>query len=123
MRLVNRRKHVRTKTFYAIVDSGSNRCFFDAALLSPFRIRLEAGVKDTIGGIDRNKRLTVYYHYIEMLIVLDWTVGVLAGFSADLSATAILGRSGFFDSFVVTFDHSEHPPTMDIEFVKPSSVH
>jgi hypothetical protein len=41
-------------------------------------------------------------------------IEVMAGFPLNLSVPALLGRHGFFDHFLVTFDHSTDPPMIEV---------
>jgi hypothetical protein len=76
-----------------------------------------------LGGIGKATAIPVYYHDIHILVGLDWKIGVRAGFSEELSVAGILGRTGFFDAFRVTFDHSEHPPILEINRIEHKNVH
>lgn len=114
---------VKTKPFHAVVDSGSSACFFHADSLKPFKIELTDGIKGFLGGIGKATAIPVYYHDIYILVELDWKIGVRAGFSEELSVGGILGRTGFFDCFRVTFDHSEHPPILEINRIEHKVVH
>ena len=44
-------------------------------------------------------------------------IRIRAGFAPHMSIGAILGRRGFFEHFVVTFDPSATPPGFDIQRV------
>lgn len=123
VRIVDQRMQIRTKSFQAVVDSGSSACFFHADCLKPFKITLKDGIKGDLGGIGKATAIPVYYHDIYILVGLDWKIGVRAGFSEELSVGGILGRTGFFDSFKVIFDHSEHPPVLEINRIEHKNVH
>ena len=99
----------------AIVDSGSDVCLFSADFLPIVGLKLEDGEEDAIGGIGKNISIPVFFHRITILVADNWRIEVPAGFSKELRVGAILGRLGFFDSFRVTFDHSGHPPAVEIE--------
>jgi len=111
-------KHNRTKPFKCVVDSGSGPCLFHANLLQPLGLRLKDGIEDSIGGIGKPLTLPVFYHDIQVLIGIDWVIGVRAGFCEELAVAGILGRVGFFDCFKATFDHSEHPPILEIQRIQ-----
>jgi hypothetical protein len=123
VRLVDQRMQIRTPAFPAVVDSGSGPCLFHADLLKPFRIRLEDGIEGNLGGVGKQMTVPVYYHDIHILVGADWKIGVRAGFSEELSVTGILGRIGFFDAFRVTFDHSVHPPVLELERITHKTIH
>jgi hypothetical protein len=123
VRIVDQRVQVKTKSFHAVVDSGSSACFFHAEFLKPFKVKLTDGIKASLGGIGRGTAIPVYYHDVYILVGLDWKIGIRAGFSEELSVAGILGRTGFFDAFRVTFDHSDHPPVLEIDKIEPKAVH
>jgi len=114
---------VKTKIFHAVVDSGSALCLFHANFLKPFGIRLEDGIEHSIGGIGKQIRIPIFYHDVRLLFGVDRVFGMRAGFSEELAVAGILGRHGFFDSFRITFDHSEHPPSVEVEKLEPKTVH
>jgi hypothetical protein len=113
---------VKTKSFHAVVDSGSSACFFHADFLKLFKIKLTDGIKNSLGGVGKGTVIPVYYHDIFVLVGADWKIGVRAGFSEDLSVAGILGRTGFFDAFRVTFDHTDHPPMLEINKIEHAVV-
>lgn len=123
IRLTDRRLQVKTKNFHAIVDSGSDMCFFHADALTVFRLKLEDGIAGEIGGIAKKPPIPVFYHDIHILVGLDWLIEVRAGFSRELTTAGILGRLGFFDSFRVIFDHSTHPPVLEIQKLEHKTLH
>jgi hypothetical protein len=123
VRLVDKRMTVKTKAFSAVVDSGSGPCLFHADALKPFHIKLESGIEGTLGGIGKVSPIPVFYHTVRILVGLDWVIEVQAGFSEQLAVAGILGRNGFFDSFRIVFDHSTHPPTIDISKLDHKTVH
>jgi hypothetical protein len=58
---------------------------------------------------------------VSLYVEVDWKIEIVAGFSKKLNASGILGRTGFFDAFRITFDHSGHPPAFEIERIsKPN---
>jgi len=123
VRLVDQRVQVKTKSFHAIVDSGSSVCLFHADFLKIFNMKLTDGIKGSLGGIGKAMGIPVYYHDIHILVGVDWKIGVRAGFSEDLSVAGILGRTGFFDAFHLTFDHSGHPPVLEMKRTEHKVVH
>ena len=56
------------------------------------------------------------YHDISLYVGTD-RVRIRAGFSDGVSVAAILGRRGFFDNFIVTFDPTFVPPGFEIQRV------
>jgi hypothetical protein len=91
----------RSKRFEAIIDSGASNCLFPAGIGRAIGIEIEKGEPlETLGisGPDR-----VYMHDIS-LHVPGGTLRVRAGFSEALPVAGLLGMSGFFDRFKITFD-------------------
>jgi hypothetical protein len=103
-----------TKFFDAFVDSGSPYCYFHASVGRAIGIKIESGIKDTLGGIVQGPVSDVFFHDIGLYVGAD-IVKIRAAFSDQLSTAGILGRTGFFDTFIVTFDHSGTPPCFDIQ--------
>jgi hypothetical protein len=122
VRLALPRNQETSRTFYAVVDSGSSTCIFHADFLRAFKVNLRDGIEETLGGARTQSAITVYYHDIQVRFGVDWSIGVRAGFSEDLSVAGILGRLGFFDAFRVTFDHSGYPPFLEIDKIERTSV-
>ncbi len=106
--------HKQTPRFPAIVDSGSPCCLFKADIADYLGISLTNGIEAKIGGISQGMSEPVYFHRIKIYIEIDWVIDVTAGFIKKLSVAGILGRNGFFDNFVVNFDHSSLPPVLEI---------
>lgn len=103
-----------TKWLECFVDSGSPSCMFHASLCRPLGIeRLEDGIEDTLGGIIGGPTAPMYYHKVKLLVGSE-QVTTMAAFSWDLSVAGILGRRGFFDNFVVTFDATGVPPVLEL---------
>jgi len=120
--LVDRKLQVKTKYFQAVVDSGSDDCYFHADALKPFGITLTDGIESTLGGVGRNTAIPVYYHDVYILVGVDWKICVRAGFSNELSVAGILGRTGFFDHFRLLFDHTDVPPVLEIHKIERKNV-
>ncbi|MCR4341554.1 MAG: hypothetical protein NUW01_16880 [Gemmatimonadaceae bacterium] len=115
VRINNSAKHSPpTKRFEAIVDSGAPECYFHADIGKAIGIRLEDGIASSIGGIVGGVKIPIYYHSIGLYVGAD-ILQMKAGFSNKLSVAAILGRRGFFDNFIVTFDPGATPPGFDIQ--------
>ena len=104
-----------TPRFRAVVDSGSPWCIFPTALGDYLGINVSKGIESTIGGILKGGKEPIYFHKIKMLVENNWSINVMAGFTKRLAVTGILGRDGFFDNFLVRFDHSIKPPHLEIE--------
>jgi hypothetical protein len=115
VRLSNSAKHSPpTSLFEAFVDSGSPYCYFHASIGKAIGIKVESGIKDSLGGIVKGSLSDVFFHDVTLYVGAD-IVKIKAAFSDGLSVAGILGRTGFFDHFIVTFDHSGIPPCFDIQ--------
>ena len=93
----------RTKRFETVVDSGATRCMFKAGIGRFLGHDIESGeIQRTqgIGGL-----VSAYMHEIS-LYVPGGPVKVKAAFVENLPVSGLLGMSGFFENFIVTFDQS-----------------
>jgi len=106
--------HATSKRFEAIVDSGSAICLFHAQIGKSLGLNIESGDKDTLGGVVGGSVGEVYYHEIKLKVLAD-IIPITAGFSKNLSVAAILGRHGFFENYIVTFDPCSNPPGLRLE--------
>jgi len=117
-RLSNPRRHSPpTDRFDAFVDSGSPDCYFHADIGRAVGIRIEDGQKSALGGVVAGPRCDTYFHEIALHVEGD-IIRVKAGFTDSLAVSAILGRRGFFDHFIVTFDHGGNPPEFEIRRIR-----
>jgi len=92
-----------TKQFEAVVDSGSGDTLFHASIGRSIGIKVEKGIAAGMGGIIKSKKTTAYFHDVNLYVGTD-IIKIRAGFREDLSVAGILGRRGFFEHFIVTFD-------------------
>jgi hypothetical protein len=91
----------RTKRFEAIIDSGATRCLFDwsiAEFLGIDRASCKSENTTGIGGTER-----VYLREMSLYIP-GGPVTLSAGFKTGLPVAGLLGMSGFFEHFRITFD-------------------
>jgi hypothetical protein len=110
------RKHAqRTRPFEAMVDSGAAECMFHASIAVAIGIKLESGRKEQRTGIS-GARGDVWVHPVQLYIGLD-LFSIEAAFSPALPLAGLLGRSGFFEHYRVTFDPAPDPPELEIERV------
>jgi hypothetical protein len=89
-----------------LVDSGSDRCFFDAEVLVALGITKQKGTFHDVFGIGGSKSSS-YYHPITMTVG-DISYDIEAGFipllGGGLVSYGFVGQKGFFDRFIVKFD-------------------
>ena len=62
----------------------------------------------------------MWFHRVKIYVEAEGVVEVNAGFAPRLSVTGILGRNGFFSNFIVNFDHSTTPPSLEISRINRS---
>jgi hypothetical protein len=109
-------RHITSKRFEAVVDSGSPFCLFHSDIGRALGIPIEEGGRDTLKGIAKDASSDAYFHEMQLKLVAD-TIPIIGGFIEDLPVAAILGRNGFFDNFVITFDPCSAPPGLALERV------
>ena len=91
----------RSKRFEAIIDSGASRCIFHAEIGKAIGLDVPKGEVETTLGIAGPTN--TYLHDVS-LYAPGGIIAIRAGFSADLPVVGVLGISGFFDFFKITFD-------------------
>jgi len=88
----------------ALLDSGADKCLFNAEIGEALGLELEKGERETFSGIEGG-RLFVFIHEVYIQVAgIDRTTKVEAGFVRGLNISAIVGQDGFFDSFRVSFE-------------------
>jgi predicted aspartyl protease len=101
---------------YALIDSGADKCLFNAEVGTEIGIDLERGEKEYFSGIEAG-RVVTYLHKIHLQISgIDKMIEVEAGFTAAQGVVAILGQEGFFDNFRIKFEKDHN--TIEITPVK-----
>ena len=111
--------NVQSQRIEALVDSGADRCLFDASIGEALGIEVRKGIEMPIGGVIGGSIGRIYYHNVRLSVVGE-LIEITAGFSYELSFQALLGRNGFFDNFIVTFDHTTHPPSFETHRIHPT---
>jgi len=114
-------QHQTTPSLPAIVDSGSPYCLFRTEVANFLHIDLVKAPKGSIGGVISDVHDDLFFHRMRLQIENNWTIDIMAAFMKKLSVPAILGRTGFFDRFQVTFDHSTSPPEVEIDKIDSST--
>jgi len=77
-------------------------------------IDITSGITSTIKGMSHGMGAEFYFHKVRLLVAGE-ALEITAGFSHQLSVAGLLGQSGFFNNFIVTFDFTPHPPSFDIQ--------
>lgn len=104
VRNISSGKHLK---YFALVDSGSDECIFDAELGEALGINIKKGQKREVHGVVEGKTQPYWIHAIE-IEVGGWPYRISAGFMYKLARTGhgILGQIGFFDQFKsIKFEH------------------
>lgn len=95
----------RTKRFEAVIDSGASRCIFHTDIATYLGIdwaHCPIEVTNGIGGQENT-----YLSDVQLYIPGGFVV-IKAGFKEKLPIAGLLGMSGFFEHFNVTFDAAGH---------------
>jgi len=88
----------------ALVDSGADRCLFDAQIGREIGLEIEKGKKEIFSGVEGGE-VVAYLHKIKLQITgIDKIVEIEAGFTDAPGIFAILGQDGFFDAFRIRFE-------------------
>jgi hypothetical protein len=103
-----------TQLFEAVVDSGATYTLFDAGIARSIGIDVESGIPSEVGGLTRAAHSTIYFHNVNLHVATD-VIRITAAFCEGLSVAGLLGRLGFFEHFVVTFDPAGDPPGLEID--------
>ena len=102
-----------TARFEAILDSGCADTLFHASIGQSIGIDIKSGIRSDLAGIARGVKIPVYFHDVDLHADAD-IIRIKAGFSERLPIAGILGRRGFFEHFIVTFDPTFTPPGFEI---------
>lgn len=91
----------RTKRFEAVIDSGASRCIFHSDFAKFLGIELNRCPTEPTLGIGGSEN--TYLHDLTLYIP-GGPVTITAGFKDNLPIAGLLGMTGFFEHFKVTFD-------------------
>lgn len=103
---------------FALVDSGADACLFPAGMAERLGIDIRAGARHDFMGIGASST-PFFFHEVEILLG-QYQHKTKVGFSASqkIGAGGILGQQGFFNHFLITFDHKNK----FIEIKKPTLI-
>lgn len=96
-----------TSTQYRVlIDSGADFCIFHSDVAEVLEIPVVKGKKMTFYGTGGNPQ-TAYFHTVQ-IEVGGWPMDLYCGFSYEMRSLpyGLLGQTGFFDRFIVTFDYA-----------------
>jgi hypothetical protein len=85
----------------AVIDSGASQCIFHSSIGRAIGLEIEKGKVMTTNGIEGPTN--IYMHDVS-LYAPGGIVPAYAGFSDALPIAGLLGISGFFEHFLITFD-------------------
>jgi len=107
-----------TNQFEAIADTGAFDCLFHADIAPAVGIKdITTGTAKPSGGIVKGLPILIYGHELRLVIGSD-NFKIQAFFSTELSVSALLGRNGFFDKYIVTFDPSGDTPSFSMTRIR-----
>jgi len=89
----------------ALVDSGADDCLFPLEVAHFLKLPLKRDATHRYGGIGSGT-ITATFGTVT-LEVGKWTIPLYAGFSDSPTAVPILGQSGFFSQFEITFNRPQ----------------
>jgi len=110
--LLNHGSYIRCEV---LVDSGSDRCYFDADIADILGIRPEECNTSEVLGV--GGKVSKYFTHPVTIVVGDTSYRVDAGFMPFLGGGVVsygfVGQKGFFDHFVVKFNHKKNEIEVD----------
>ena len=86
---------------------------FHSSVGESIGLNIEKGEPSETVGVS-GAATKMYLHNVS-LYILGNMFKIRAGFTNELPLAGLLGRTGFFEHFKVTFDHSTNPPGFDLE--------
>jgi len=88
----------------ALIDSGADRCLFNAEIGREIGLDIKTGEKEIFSGIEGGQ-IIAYLHKIQLKIIgIEKRIEITAGFTDAPGVFAILGQEGFFDAFRIKFE-------------------
>ena len=98
----------RSKRFEGMIDSGASQCMFHANIGRAIGLEVEKGECVKTSGVAGPSEM--FLHDISVYLP-GGIVTTRAGFSHTLPVAGLLGMTGFFEHFKITFD----PAALQIE--------
>ncbi len=86
----------------ALVDSGADDCLFPLEVAHFLKLPLKRDAVHHYGGIGAGSIAATFGNVT--LVVGKWRIPLYAGFSDAPSIVPILGQSGFFSEFEISFN-------------------
>ncbi len=89
---------------YALLDSGADRCLFNAEIADDIGVDLSKCQIQNFGGIEGGN-IRAKLQKIKLQVVgIEEKIEVNAGFVNSNAVSAILGQEGFFDNLRIKFE-------------------
>ena len=102
-----------TSPFEALIDSGSTNCLFHSDVARAVGIAdFRTGALSAASGVT-GATMELYGHEVRLHIGADH-FKIMGYFSSQLPIPCLLGRNGFFDKYIVTFDPTETNPGFEL---------
>jgi hypothetical protein len=103
-----------TVEFEALIDSGATNCLFHSDVAEAIGIRdLESGIRTSTSGVVGDVSMDLFAHEIRLHVGAD-NFKITGYFSDQLPIPCLLGRNGFFDKYIITFDPTETNPGFEL---------
>lgn len=103
-----------TVEFEALIDSGATNCLFHSDVAEAIGIRdLESGIRTSTSGVVGDASMDLFAHEIRLHVGAD-NFKITGYFSDQLPIPCLLGRNGFFDKYIITFDPTETNPGFEL---------
>jgi hypothetical protein len=103
-----------TSPFEALIDSGATNCLFHSDIASAAGIEdFRSGILARTGGVVDGTSMDLWGHDIRIHVGAD-SFKITGYFSDRLPIPCLLGRNGFFDKYIVTFDPTESNPGFEL---------
>ena len=97
----------------ALIDSGADMCLFHKSVADTLGIDHKLGLAKEFRGISGSQsKITAYPHLVHLTVIGLSSIDIMVGFTESDGVSALLGQSGFFDAFDITFQRSK--ASMDI---------
>jgi hypothetical protein len=103
----------RTAPIESILDTGADHCIFDAQIGEDLGIPVTKGAPVAFTGIGGGETTGFLHNVTLTLAAQNFEATVV--FAYGIATTGILGQTGFFNHFVVTFDWTPNPPCFDLQ--------
>ncbi len=90
----------------ALLDSGADDCIFPHQIGVQLGLKVEEGLLQTFAGAG-SKGNRAYFHSLKLIVGGQISLSCRVGFTKamDEAGLGLLGQTGFFDHFRVTFDY------------------